>query len=134
MVASRVGPLFCFAAVIAGLSLIARLSSEGGNAITDDSSALSAPQRPSSVVNSAFPDLMPKAFLDVVKGEKTAAPAVPAAVTRRQNKIVEYDLTVRETAARITPTLTYASLWAFDGIVPGPVMRVKVGDVVRFTL
>jgi nitrite reductase (NO-forming) len=76
----------------------------------------------------------PKSTLEVIKGEKTVAPAVPAPVTRSQNKIVEYDLTVRETAAQIAPNLTYQSLWTFDGVVPGPVMRVKLGDVIRFTL
>jgi nitrite reductase (NO-forming) len=78
--------------------------------------------------------LAPKASLEVVQGEKTVAPAVPAPVTRSENKIVEYKLTVRETDAKIAPNLTYISLWTFDGVVPGPVMRVKVGDVIRFTL
>src|SRR6185436_20031583 len=65
---------------------------------------------------------------------KTTAPIVPAPVTRTESRIVEYDLTIRETSARIAPNLTYLSLWSFDGIVPGPVMRVKVGDVIRFTV
>jgi nitrite reductase (NO-forming) len=78
--------------------------------------------------------LVPKAMLGVVRGEKTTAPAVPAPVTRSDNKIVEYDLTVRETAAQIAPKLTYQSLWTFDGTAPGPVLRVKVGDVIRLTL
>jgi nitrite reductase (NO-forming) len=76
----------------------------------------------------------PKATLQVVKGEKTVAPAVPAPVTRRENKIVEYELNVKETKAQIAPNLTYLALWTFDGVVPGPVMRVKQGDVIRFTL
>jgi nitrite reductase (NO-forming) len=78
--------------------------------------------------------LPPKASLPVIKGEKTVAPAVPAAITRSQNAIVEYELTVKETSATIAPNLKYTSLWTFDGVAPGPVMRVKVGDVIRFTL
>ncbi len=78
--------------------------------------------------------LPPKSSLGVVQGEKTIAPVVPAPITRAENKIVEYKLTVRETSAKIAPNLTYSSLWSFDGVVPGPVMRVKVGDVIRFTL
>lgn len=78
--------------------------------------------------------LAPKKSLEVVKGIKTIAPEVPPPVTREQNKIVEYDLTVRETAGKIAPNLNYLSLWTFDGVTPGPVMRVKVGDVIRFTL
>lgn len=78
--------------------------------------------------------LVPKAGLQAIQGVKTTAPAVPPPVTRAQNKIVEYDLTVRETSAQIARGLTYQSLWTFDGTVPGPVMRAKVGDVIRFTL
>ena len=78
--------------------------------------------------------LSPKSTLGVVRGEKTIAPNVPAPIRRSEQKIVEYDLNVVETAAQIAPNLTYQSLWSFDGAVPGPVMRVKVGDVVRFTL
>jgi nitrite reductase (NO-forming) len=79
-------------------------------------------------------DLPPKATLRVIKGEKSIAPAAPAPITRSENAIVEYDVNVLETSAKIAPNLTYLSLWTFDGVVPGPVMRVKVGDVVRFTL
>ena len=78
--------------------------------------------------------LPPKSSLETIQGQKTVAPAVPDPVTRAQNKIVAYDLTVRETSAKITPQLTYLSLWTFDGVAPGPVMRVKVGDVIRLTL
>jgi nitrite reductase (NO-forming) len=76
----------------------------------------------------------PKATLQVVKGEKTIAPAVPAPVTRADNRVVEYDLTVKETSQKIAPDLVYRALWTFDGVAPGPVMRVKQGDVIRFTL
>src|SRR5688500_9217383 len=84
--------------------------------------------------DNALANLTPKAQLEVVQGEKTTAPHVPMPIARSQNKIVEYKLTVGETSARISPDLTYLSLWTFDGVVPGPVMRVKVGDVIRFTL
>lgn len=78
--------------------------------------------------------LTSKSALNVAKGIKTIAPAVPPPVTRAQNEIVEYDLTVRDTSGQIAPHVNYMSLWTFDGVVPGPVMRVKVGDVIRFTL
>jgi nitrite reductase (NO-forming) len=81
-----------------------------------------------------FAHLTPKSTLEVVQGEKTIAPRVPRPVTRSQNKVVEYKLTVRETSAKLAPDLEYLSLWTFDGTVPGPVMRVKVGDVIRFTV
>jgi nitrite reductase (NO-forming) len=78
--------------------------------------------------------LAPKATLRVEKGEKTVAPAVPAPVTRTDNRVVEYDLTVKETSQKIAPDLVYRALWTFDGVAPGPVMRVKQGDVIRYTL
>jgi nitrite reductase (NO-forming) len=86
------------------------------------------------IFDQALQNLSPKSTLGVIRGEKTVAPIVPAPISRREQKIVEYDLNVVETAAQIAPGLTYQSLWAFDGVVPGPVMRVRVGDVVRFTL
>jgi len=99
-----------------------------------------APQKvtdPSStgwVVERTTRNLAPKAKLEVVRGEKTIAPKVPAPILRKDQKIIEYDLTVAETAAEIAPGFTYKSLWTFDGVAPGPVMRVRVGDVIRFTL
>jgi nitrite reductase (NO-forming) len=98
------------------------------DAVTSASRELEPP------LDDVFQKLTPKSTLEVVKGTKTTAPAVPAPVTRTANRVVEYDLTVRETSAKIARDLTYLSLWTFDGLVPGPVMRVKVGDVIRFTV
>jgi len=89
---------------------------------------------PRTSAHDLIASLPPKSSLQVIKGIKTIAPAVPPPVTRAQNNIVEYDLTVREMSGQIAPNLNYLSLWTFDGNVPGPVMRVKVGDVIRFTL
>jgi nitrite reductase (NO-forming) len=86
------------------------------------------------IIDQTIAKLSPKATLEVVRGEKTIAPAVPAPISRREQKMVEYDLNVVETEAQIAPGLVYKSLWTFDGVAPGPVMRVRVGDVIRFTL
>jgi nitrite reductase (NO-forming) len=88
----------------------------------------------SSPIDRILQKLTPKREMEVIPGEKTIAPAVPAPITRRESKIVEYDLAARETSAQIAPDVSYQSLWTFDGVVPGPVMRIRVGDVVRFTL
>src|SRR5689334_2689713 len=103
----------------------------------DLAAAVAAPSSAKSNAGSAD-DLAsrfaPKATLKVVKGEKTIAPTVPAPVVRAENCVVEYELTVKETSQKIAPDVTYRSLWTFDGVAPGPVMRVKQGDVIRFTL
>jgi nitrite reductase (NO-forming) len=52
--------------------------------------------------------------------------------------VVNVDLTAIETTQTIVPAaaggpVTY-SVWTFDGTAPGPVIRVHLGDTVRFTL
>jgi nitrite reductase (NO-forming) len=103
-------------------------AAEHGVAVAPSSSSASAA---TDELPGPFP---PKATLQVVAGEKTIAPVVPAPVTRADNRVVTYELTVKETAQRIAPDLIYRSLWTFDAVAPGPVMRVKQGDVIRFTL
>lgn len=52
--------------------------------------------------------------------------------------VVNVDLTALETTQTIVPAATGApvtySVWTFDGTAPGPVIRVHLGDTVRFTL
>ncbi|HXE52605.1 MAG TPA: multicopper oxidase domain-containing protein, partial [Tepidisphaeraceae bacterium] len=131
---SYVGALVVLA-VIAGAAL-SSVSHGGSNAAGPGRSGTGAPTAVVRVATNDGPlaHLAPKSSLQVIKGIKTVAPAVPPPVTRQENNIVEYDLTVRETSGQIAPHLNYLSLWTFDGTVPGPVMRAKVGDVIRFTL
>jgi nitrite reductase (NO-forming) len=126
---------FALVAVLAGGLFVLSQTNRGRAETVDSSPALASASDKRAIGPEEFwRKLPPKKSLQIMKGEKTVAPAVPAPVTRADNRIVEYDLTVRETSAQIAPNLTYLSLWTFDGVAPGPVMRVKVGDVVRFTL
>jgi len=47
--------------------------------------------------------------------------------------VVEVDLVARETTQEIAPDVNY-QVWTFNGTAPGPVIRVQLGDTVRFTL
>jgi len=47
--------------------------------------------------------------------------------------VVEVELVARETTQTIAEGVDY-QVWTFNGTAPGPVIRVKVGDTVRFTL
>ncbi len=47
--------------------------------------------------------------------------------------VVNVDLTAMETTQEIAPGVDY-HVWTFNGTAPGPVIRVHLGDTVRFTL
>jgi nitrite reductase (NO-forming) len=51
-----------------------------------------------------------------------------------QAKTVPVTLTAKEVSVAIDNKGTQYPAWTFDGTVPGPVVRVKQGDVVDFTL
>jgi nitrite reductase (NO-forming) len=131
-------------ALLAALAWLAIDSPLGRSAEPQPPIAISASQTPTgdkppqappaAAIDPLIAHLTPKAQMQVVRGEKTTAPQVPAPITRTQSMIVTYKLTVREGSARIAPNLIYQALWTFDDTVPGPVMRARVGDVVRFTL
>jgi nitrite reductase (NO-forming) len=48
-------------------------------------------------------------------------------------KVVSVTLSAQEITQEIAPDVKYDA-WTFDGTVPGPVIRVHVGDTVHFTL
>lgn len=48
-------------------------------------------------------------------------------------KIKEIDLTIEQKTSEIAPGVPYET-WTFNGSVPGPVLRVRQGDQVKFNL
>jgi len=76
---------------------------------------------------------------DVSHGEAavgtTAAPAPvdPRASAPSTSRLVKIRFETREAKVAIAPGVLYEA-WTFDGRVPGPVVRVTVGDTVDFTL
>jgi nitrite reductase (NO-forming) len=57
-------------------------------------------------------------------------PALPPVAPGRVKRI---HMTVREVPVRIRPD-TVVAAWTFDGDVPGPIVHVRQGDTVEFTL
>jgi len=49
-------------------------------------------------------------------------------------RTVEVEMTVKEVNLAIDNAGTTQKMWTYDGTIPGPVVRVKQGDLVNFTL
>lgn len=73
-------------------------------------------------------DKMPK---EVAK--LTYAPEVPPPITRKGPARVKIDLETKEVKKRLADGVEY-TFWTFGGTVPGPMMRIREGDYVDFTL
>lgn len=73
-----------------------------------------------------------------VSGEYTAdlttAPNVPKVIDRTDPKKVIVNLTTIEKPLPIAPDVEYASAWTFNGTIPGPMIRVREGDLVEVHL
>lgn len=54
---------------------------------------------------------------------------VPSPIERDEPAHVTFDITSEEVVAEVTSGVTY-TYWTFDGQVPGPFLRVRVGDTV----
>ena len=65
-----------------------------------------------------------------VPNHQTYNAAAPAAL---QGSKVNVTLTVKEVLIAIAPGVAYHA-WTFDGTVPGPVIRVRQGQTIHFTL
>jgi nitrite reductase (NO-forming) len=82
-------------------------------------------------------------IFDGLSHRTSGATATPARVShgmaKATGKIVNVDLTAVETTQTIVPAgpgvapVDY-QVWTFDGTAPGPVIRVRLGDTIRFTL
>ena len=76
----------------------------------------------------AEPAAMPE-----VKAILTSAPLVPPPVDRPGNARVIVSLETTEVKGTLADGVQY-TFWTFGGTVPGPFVRVRVGDVVRLRL
>jgi copper-containing nitrite reductase len=79
-------------------------------------------------------ELQPKASLPTEPAAWSLAPLVPAPITRKYQARVVVNWEIRETKAEIAPGVIYDDYWAFEGHVPGPVLRVREGDLVEVHL
>jgi nitrite reductase (NO-forming) len=58
---------------------------------------------------------------------------IPAPITRSSPATVEVELETREVVAEVEPGVTFTYM-TFDGQVPGPLVRTRVGDTVDLTI
>ncbi|HEX7004114.1 MAG TPA: copper-containing nitrite reductase [Trueperaceae bacterium] len=76
---------------------------------------------------------LPIADLPVIQAQLGYAPKAAPAVGRDYPALVEVDLITSEEVMEIAPGVEY-KFWTFNGSVPGPMIRVREGDVVRLSL
>ena len=58
---------------------------------------------------------------------------VPPPISRTEPAVVEFSMVAQEVIGEIAPGISF-NYWTYDGQVPGPMYRVRVGDTVRTTL
>ena len=63
----------------------------------------------------------------------TYAPEAPPPIKRKSPALVKVDLETKEVVMRMADGVDY-NFWTFGGTVPGPMIRVRVGDYVEFNL
>lgn len=71
--------------------------------------------------------------LPVIEHELLPPPQVPPAITRKGPARVNIHLEVSERVDHLDDGVRY-TFWTFGGTVPGPMLRIRVGDYVDFTL
>lgn len=67
------------------------------------------------------------------KAVLTSAPNVPPSITRNYPVLLEVPLTTSTKLKQLTSQYKYEQ-WNFNGTVPGPFIRARVGDVVEISL
>src|SRR5579875_1925318 len=95
------------------VDIASRLNSPAASPATQNTAAVSAPVK----------QIVPPAH----QLYNAQAPATP------QGNVVNITLTVKEVLLSIAPGVAYHA-WTFNGTVPGPVLRVRQGQTVHFTL
>lgn len=58
---------------------------------------------------------------------------VPPATNRASSSVVKMHVTTREVISEVAPGVYY-NYWTFDGQVPGPMLRARVGDDIDFSI
>ena len=78
--------------------------------------------------------LTPKAQLKTEEGRWSFAPDVPPPITRKEQRRVVVHWSVKETQLEVAPGVFYDDAWGFEGRIPGPLLRVREGDLVEIHL
>ncbi len=78
-------------------------------------------------------ELIDPAKLPVEVAKLTYAPEVPPPISRKKPARVKIEVETVEVTKKLADGVDY-TFWTFGGTVPGPFMRVRVGDYIDFTL
>ena len=65
--------------------------------------------------------------------DRLPLPVVAAPVGKREPQLVKQEIEIRELVGYMDEGIAY-EFWTFNGTVPGPMLRVRVGDTVELTL
>jgi nitrite reductase (NO-forming) len=77
--------------------------------------------------------ILPSQAKKLPMAAKASAPTVPSPIARSTSATVKVNLTTKEITGVLDGDTKY-NFWTFDGTVPGPMIRVRVGDTVELTL
>lgn len=80
-----------------------------------------------------FAKIAPASAEDTIMAELTTAPNVPLPITRTISARVVVNLEAKEFVGTLAGGVKY-KFWSFNGTVPGPMIRVRVGDTVELHL
>lgn len=70
---------------------------------------------------------------ETLTAELTTAPKVPAPIKRKEAARIVVNLEAKEYVGTLAEGVQY-KFWSFNGTVPGPMIRVRVGDTVEMHL
>ena len=73
------------------------------------------------------------ASAETIKAQLSTAPNVPPPITRTKPATVVVNMEAKEYVGEIEEGKQY-KFWSFNGTVPGPMIRVRVGDTVQIHL
>ncbi len=77
--------------------------------------------------------LIPAVSETAERAQLTFAPQVPSPITRNQPAVVVVELEAIEKRGKLSDGVEY-EFWTFNGSVPGPFIRLRVGDTVEMHL
>jgi len=71
--------------------------------------------------------------MDTIQAQLTTLPQVPTAIARKEAAHVVVNVEAKEYVGTLADGVQY-KFWSFNGTVPGPMIRVRVGDTVEIHL
>lgn len=119
----RVWPLIAGLAGVLAIALIAAGCLQGGGTADKE-------DKKQSKVNASELKGVPKR---TESAELVAPPAVPKPINRSEPALVKVKLETTEIEAELDKGVK-TKLWTFNGTVPGPMLRVREGDMVELTM